>query len=161
MCKKIKIFCVPRSLRLTAIVAHAQSSPLRKKLCHFMIMVLSCFDLFTVTTNYPGVLLYLISWLMGDYDLLLTMGIYLKYSIVFCVFSVLALLVMSIERYLGAYHPIFHRTSITKRRLLTFLAILLIITTALYIISGKGTNVIRGSVFWQFSWHYLFHYLSL
>ena len=96
-----------------------KSSPLRKKLCHFMIMVLSCFDLVTVTTNHPGVLLYLISWLMGDYDLLLTMGIYLKYSIVFCVFSVLALLVMSIERYLGAYYPIFHRTSVTRRRLLS------------------------------------------
>ena len=102
-------------LNILVIASIWKSSPLRKKLSHFMIMVLSCFDLFTVTTNYQWVLLYLISWLMGDYDLLLTMGIYLKYSIVFCVFSVLALLVMSIERYLGAYHPIFYRTSIDVR----------------------------------------------
>ena len=44
-------------------------------------------------------------------------------------FSFCALFVMSIERYLGAYYPIFHRTSVTKRRLLTLLSMLLIIST--------------------------------
>ena len=40
--------------------------------------------------------------------------------------------------YLGAYYPIFHRTSVTKRRLLILLAILLISTTVLHIISNDG-----------------------
>ena len=44
-------------------------------------------------------------------------------------FSFCVLFVMSIERYLGAYYPIFHRTSVTKRRLLTLLAMLFIIST--------------------------------
>ena len=147
LCVLNTIFTFSGIILNTLVIASIwKSSQLRKKLCHFMIMVLSCFDLVTVTTNHP-VLLYLISWLMEDYDLLLTMGMYLEYASVFPAFSVFALLVMNIERYLGAYYPIFHRTSVTRRRLLTFLAILLIITTAMYIISGKGMKVIRGSVF--------------
>ena len=50
-------------------------------------------------------------------------------------FSIMALLVMSIERYLGAYYPIFHRTSLTRRRLLILLAISFIFPTILIIIS--------------------------
>ena len=43
---------------------------------------------------------------------------------------------MSIERYLGAYYPIFHRTSVTRRRLLTLFAIFLIEFAVMYIISS-------------------------
>ena len=35
-------------------------------------MLLSCFDLVAVITNYPGILFFLISWLKEDYDLLHT-----------------------------------------------------------------------------------------
>ena len=49
-------------------------------------------------------------------------------------FSWLALMVMCIERYLGVYYPILHKTSVTKRRLLTFLAILIIPTTTLVVL---------------------------
>ena len=117
------------------IASFWKSSQLRKKLCHFMIMVLSCFDLVLVVTNLSGILLYLIFWLREDYDLLPKMRIYLEFSKLFIGSSFLALLVMSIERYLGAYYPIFHRTSVTKRRLLTLLAILFILGTVMYIIS--------------------------
>ena len=117
------------------IASFWKSSQLRKKLCHFMIMVLSCFDLVLVVTNLSGILLYLIFWLREDYDLLPKMRIYLECSKLFIGSSFLALLVMSIERYLGAYYPIFHRTSVTKRRLLTLHAILFILVTVMYIIS--------------------------
>ena len=100
-----------------------KSSQLRKKLCHFMIMLMSCFDLVAVLTNHPGILVYLISWLREDYDLLPKMMLYLHISGVFFGFSVRVLLAMSIERYLGAYYPIFHRASVTRRRLMTLLAI--------------------------------------
>ena len=100
-----------------------------------MIMVLSCFDLVAVVTIYPVILLCLSSWLREDYDLLRKMKRYLHVSDVFLGFSFLALLVMSIERYLGAYYPIYHRTSVTKRRLLTLLAILLLLHTTSYVIS--------------------------
>ena len=122
-------------LNTLVIASFWKSSQLRKKLCHFMIMVLSCFDLVAVVTIYPAILLYLSSWLREDYDLLRKMKMYLHISDVFLGFSFLTLLVMSFERYLGAYYPIFHRTSVTKRRLLTLLAILLVVHTTLYVIS--------------------------
>ena len=112
-----------------------KSSQLRKKLCHFMIIVLSTFDLVSVVTNYPGILLHLISSLREDYDSLATCTTYLDFANVFMAFPFYVLIVMSIERYLGAYYPIFHRTSVTKRRLLTLLAILLIFQTIFHAIS--------------------------
>ena len=119
-------------LNTLVIASIWKSSQLRKKLCHFMIMVLSCFDLVSVLTNYPGILLCLIFWLREDYDLLHTWKMYLDSVFLFFWFSFHVLLVMSIERYLGAYYPIFHRTSVTKLRLLTLLAILLIIFATLH-----------------------------
>ena len=122
-------------LNTLVIVSFWKSSQLRKKLCHFMIMVLSCFDLVAVITNHAGILIYLISWLREDYNLLTKMETYLGYVEVFTGLSILALLVMNIERYLGAYYPIFHRTSVTRRRLLTLLVILDVIAAGIGMIS--------------------------
>ena len=52
--------------------------------------------------------------------------VYLDFVAIFLGFSFDVLLVISIERYLGAYYPIFHHTSVTRRKLLILLAILLI-----------------------------------
>ena len=56
---------------------------------------------------------------------------------------------MSIDRYLGTYYPIFHRTSVTKGKLLTLLAILNIFGLLLellsvnnYVISGQEHTLI-------------------
>ena len=127
------------------IVSVWKSSQLRKKSCHFMIMVLSCFDLLTVVTNNPALLIILISSLMEDYDLLPTLMSYLHISGVFLSFPFFTLLVMTIERYLGVYYPIFHHTSVTRRRLLTFLAILLTSTIVMFTIS-RGSLVISSSL---------------
>ena len=125
-------------LNTLVIASFWKSSQLRKKLCHFMIMVLSCFDLVAVITNHPGLLLYLIFWLRKDYYLFRTWRMYLGFVGIFHAFSLTGLLVMSIERYLGAYYPVFHRTSVTRRRLLTLLAILLIFQMSLNAISGDN-----------------------
>ena len=132
-------------LNILVIASFWKSSQLRKKLYHFMIMVLSCFDLVAVVTIYPTLLLYIIFWLKKDYDLLPKMTNYLEYVSVLLAFSFLALLVMGIERYLGAYYPIFHRTSVTRRRLLSFLAVLLITTTVMHIIPKYGL-IVSGPV---------------
>ena len=133
-------------LNTLVIVSFWKSTQLRKKSCHFMIVVLSCFDLVAVVTIYPGILLYLITWLREDYYFLSATTVYLLSSSVFLPFSFCVLLVMSIERYLGAYYPFFHRTSVTRGRLLTLLAILLISTVVTYLISANGL-VIPGRVF--------------
>ena len=133
-------------LNTLVIACFWKSSQLRKKLCHFMIMVLSGFDLVAVITNHPGILLYLVSWLMEDYDLFVKMTIYLYFASIFLTFSFYLLLVMSIERYLGTYYPIFHRTSVTRRRLLTLFLISLIPPVFMYLISSNGL-LVPGSVF--------------
>ena len=50
-------------------------------------------------------------------------------------FSYFALLVMNFDRYLATSYPIFHRTSVTKGRLLTLLVILIIVQITLKVMS--------------------------
>ena len=136
-------------LNTLAIASIWKSSQLSKKLCHFMVMVLSCFDLASVVTNHPMMLVHIISWLREDYNLIQKTRIFARIFGALHYFSPLLLLVMSIERYLGAYYPIFHRTSVTRRRLLTLTAILLIPTCAWHMskkmdleFSAKATQII-------------------
>ena len=132
-------------LNTLAIASFWKSFQLRKKVCHFMIMVLSCFDLVSVVICYPGILVSLTFWFKEDYDFLLKMMIYGDIAAIFLGFSVLILLVMSIERYLGAYYPIFHSTSVTRRRLLTLLGTLLVFHSTLGILA-QNDWVISQSV---------------
>ena len=144
LCVVNVIFTFPGIVLNTLVIASIfKSSQLRKKLCYFMIIVLSCFDLVAVMTNHPALSIYLIFWLREDYDYLPKIRLYLHCVNVFPGFSMLALLVMSIERYLGAYYPIFHRTSVTRRRLLTLLAILLVVHTIFDVISTNDFIISR------------------
>ena len=103
-------------------------------------------DLVAVVMNYPGILLCIIFLLRGDYALLVKWAFYLDFVTIFYAYSFLLLLVMSIDQYLGAYYPIFHRTSVTRRRLLTFLAMLLISYTTLHVFSTSDMIISRISV---------------
>jgi hypothetical protein len=93
-----------------------------------MIIVLSCCDWLTVLTNSPLMALISMSGLTGKVD-----GnarwphISLSSTSIFLCFSYFALLVMNFDRYLATSYPIFHRTSVTMGRLLTLLAILIIV----------------------------------
>ena len=122
-------------LNILVIACFWKSSQLRRKLCHFMIMVLSCFDLVTVATNHPGLFLFLISWLTEAHGLFSKMRMYLHFADAFLGFSFFTLLVMNIERYLGTYYPIYHHTSVTRRKLVTIVAMLLIFQITLTAIS--------------------------
>ena len=138
--------CAGTVLNLLVIVSFWKSSAyLRFKLCNFMIMVLSCFDFLVIITGYPLLMLRIVLWSTEKYDLLAKVLIYEHFSNVFIAFSIITLLVMSIERYLGAYYPFFHRTSLTRRRILTLLAILCIGPIILTIISVNDM-VISDSV---------------
>jgi hypothetical protein len=123
-------------LNSLVILSFWRSIQLRKKLCYFMIMVLSCCDLLTVLTNNPLLAFISMSWLTGKLD-----GnarwphISLSSTSVFLVFSFFALLVMNFDRYLATSYPIFHRTSVTKGRLLTLFAILIIVQITLAVMS--------------------------
>ena len=124
-------------LNTLVIASLWKSSQHRKKLCNFMIMVLSSFDFLAVITSHPVFALYLAVWSTENYDLLHKMEIYAHFATLFPGFSFVTLLVMSFERYLGAYYPIFHRSSVTRRRLLTLIAILVVLHATLIIISAN------------------------
>jgi Ca2+/Na+ antiporter len=109
-------------------------------------MVLSFFDFLVVITNHPLLILRLVLWSKEKNELLAMVQIYEHISNVFIAFSVLALLVMSIERYLGAYYPFFHRTSLTRRKLLTLLAMFFLFPVMLAIMSANDLVISYATV---------------
>ena len=113
-------------LNSLVIVSFWKSWQLRKKTCHFMILVLSCFDLLALLTNNPLTALITMLWLTGKLNVWPSWAdISLNQPNLSFGFSLLALLVLNFDRYLAASYRIFHRTSVTKGRLLTLLAILI------------------------------------
>ena len=123
---------------LNSLIIHSfwKSGQLRKKLCYFMIMVLSCCDLLAVLTNNPLLAFIVLSFLTGRLDENdRWIHIPIRSTSIFLYFSFFALLVMNFDRYLAASYPIFYRTSVTKGRLLTLLAILIIVEVILGVIS--------------------------
>ena len=123
-------------LNSLVILTFWRSVQLQKKLCYFVIMVLSCCDLLAVLTGHPLTALHAILFLTGRLDGYTGwVVISTRFSVVFVGFSLLALLVMNFDRYLATYYPIFHRTSVTKGKLLTLLAILSIGEVTLLLIS--------------------------
>ena len=123
-------------LNSLVIVTFWRTAQLRKKLCYFMIMVLSCCDLLVVLTNHPltaVIVMFCLTGKINEYHRWLYIS--LSLSNVFVTFSLLALLVMNFDRYLATYYPIFHRTSVTKRRLLTLLAIPIVVEVILALMS--------------------------
>ena len=131
------------------IVSLLKSSQLRNKLCYFMILVLSCFDLVVVTVIHPVLILGTISWSMQ------TLNGGFKIAWVYITtflegFSMFALLTLNVERFLGVTFPIFHRTSVTKKRLVFFMAfcmIVLVVLSPLFYFYGKTFGNITITVF--------------
>ena len=118
-------------LNSLVILTFWRSVQLRKKLCYFMIMVLSCCDLLAVLTNsrsidgpYHDVM---VDGKVGCKCKIRWLYISLKSTCISLDFSLFALLVMNFDRYLAISYPIFHRTSVTKGRPLTLLATLIIV----------------------------------
>ena len=122
-------------LNSLVILSFWKSSLLKKKMCYFTIMILSCFDLLATITNHPVQVIYSAVWLTESYTLLSRMSIYLRLANMFIAFSLLTILVMSIERYLAAAHPFFHRTSVSEKRLLILLSSFIFWDVTMYVIS--------------------------
>ena len=101
-----------------------------------MIMVLSCCDLLTVLSNSTFAALTTLLWLTEKFDVFPT------WSVNFTTFcgrcSLLALLVLSLDRYLATYYPIFHRTKVTKGKLLTLLLTFIALAGFLVMISANS-----------------------
>ena len=113
-------------LNSLVIISFWRNAKLRKKLCYFMIMVLSCCDLLVVLTTHPTTAVIAFFWLTGKANAYPSWVDTVCDVAAGCLsFPILALLVMNFDRYLATHHPLFHRTSVTKRKLSTLLAILI------------------------------------
>ena len=124
------VFCIVNLVFLFAgtffnavvVLSIWKSSQLRKKLCYFMIFILSCYDLVVVIVLHSLTIFLYISWLFEDRGVSSKQFYLFSYigSTVFAC-SLFGLLTMTFERYLGLAYPLFHKTSVTKRKLATFL----------------------------------------
>ena len=132
-------------LNSLVIISFYRSAQLRKKLCFFTIMLLSCFDLVAVLANNPAMALLALLCLAGSTDVHLSrLYICSGVSNMFQAFSILALLVMSFERYLAAYYPIFHRTSLSRKKLSAILAVLILCELIFGLLSLNDMIISKG-----------------
>ena len=89
-----------------------------------------------VLTNHPMTALRAMLWLtekMKKYPAWLVISHQILSMIIGV--SLRALFVMNVDRYLATHYPLYHRTSVTKRKLLTFFTVLIIIQITVTAIS--------------------------
>ena len=132
-------------LNSLVIVSFWRSAQLRKKLCYFTIMVLSCCDLLVVLTNHPMTALRAMLWLtekINVYPAWILISQDLLH--IFLGFSLLVLFVMNVDQYLATHYPIFHRTTVTKKKLLTLFTLAVIIEITLVAMSINNLFIPYG-----------------
>ena len=114
----VNVSCIIVGVFLNSVVIISlwRSTQLRKKLCYFMILVLSCFDLAVVTVNHPILITSAILWSRKRS--------YREYVIVVPIvtielagFSLFALLLLNVERFLAISYPFLHQSVVTKARI--------------------------------------------
>ena len=125
-------------LNCVVIISFWRSVILQKKLCYFMIMILSSCDLLAVIINNLWVTVVVMLLMTGKLDVNATWpDLVSKVTVIFQAFSLLALLTMNLDRYLATSYPLFHRTSVTKKRCLTLFAILMMFEVCSALMSLK------------------------
>ena len=107
-------------LNILVLFVFLKSKNMRKKSGYFSIMILSTTDL-TVVTSLPAVFLVetIAEIMETSFD---TRCLYNTCSVIVTItaplLSATSLIVMNIERYLAIVHPFFHRTNVTKRKMI-------------------------------------------
>ena len=102
------------------VVVSLLSSQLRKKLCYFMIFILSCFDILLVVLAHPALI-------VDTLNVLFEIELYSMewyYFIPLSALSLTALFTTTLERYLALVYPFFHHKFVTKSRLIVILALM-------------------------------------
>ena len=114
-------------LNYLAVHALCKSSQLRRKTTLFLVMILSANDLAVGIIAEPLFLFHLGSEIYGMEN---CFGSTLKIIILefFIAISFTTFVVLNVEIYLSIMHPIFHKTKVTNRRVLTILCIIGIVT---------------------------------
>ena len=130
-------------LNSVVIISLGRSSQLRKKLCYFMIFVLSCYDLAVVAIMHPLQISSTISVVLGKYNDMQENGrFYIGFGL--NAFSTLVLFVLNVERVLALMYPFFHQTSVTKRGLVFLLLALMLLCIILLSLNHLNYKIIAN-----------------
>ena len=116
-------------LNSVVIISLWRSSQLRKKLCYFVIFVLSCFDLAVAAINHPILIISTIFWSIRSSNPQLITGPLI--TIQLGGLSMFTLLILNVERFLALSYPFFHQRAVTKARIKVCLVIWMIIQIGL------------------------------
>ena len=111
----ISFLVVGTFLNSVVIISLWRSSQLRKKLCYFMILVLSCFDLAVVTITHPITVLSTILWSKQMYEEKIDFT-RMNTSILLSGFSIFALLTLNNRTFPGLNLSIFSSNNSHKRK---------------------------------------------
>ena len=109
-------------LNSATIFAYWKSAQLRKKMSYFLIMLLSVSDLTVAVVGHLAFVLSLAFTLLGNTNCTIS-SLHEILTFATVAMSLGTLLALNIERYLCIVHPLFHRTKMTKRRLLGLAAV--------------------------------------
>ena len=117
-------------LNSVVIISLWKSSQLRRKLCYFMILGLSCFDLAVVVVTHPFLIVSAIYFSPREINAAREIT---RIFIPFILYglSMIVLFTLNVERFLAINCPFFYQASVTKARLVCFEAFLMSILVGL------------------------------
>ena len=150
-------------LNSVTILAYNRSAQLKSKKSYFLIMLLSLSDLFAGLFGNTSFVLVLITIIIG----------YPKCAIFFVFeftafystgISLMTLLGMNMERYLSILHPFYHRTKVTKSKLLKMILVLwlfVIILRLLFLAFGDVADFITSAIIVFIACITLYMYLAI
>ena len=133
-------------LNSVVIISLWKSRQLRKQLCYFMILVLSCFDLAVVIITHPFLIVSTIYYSLNHANRL-WMDTRISISFILCGFSMTALLMLNIERFLALTCPYFHKKSVTKTKLVCFQSFLMTIIAGMSSLVYLNTETFAVNIF--------------
>lgn len=150
ICCAVNVFLTLSTIFLnaTTVLAYWKSPRLKKKTTYFLVMILSLNDFEVGVLCNSTFTVHLVSEILGYGNCSLAV-LFSMSSLALSSMSFMTLFILSIERYLGIFHPIFHRNKLTKRILLiTVIGIwcLCIIGPCAQVISNDLGKVMMTSV---------------
>ena len=131
----------------SVVIISLLNSQLRRKICYVMILVLACFDLPIAAFFHPLITVKTLSSYNSTQFMMLDSTRYIKHLYVF---SLTALLTMTVERYLALMYPFFHQKYMTKSRLIAVFLVCQLPFGTLYLLQldiEKGIALTTVGVF--------------
>ena len=124
----------------SVVIMSLWNSQLRKKLCYFMILILACFDLAVVVIVHPLIILRIISFWAETTN---STGSALGNDLIPYLFALssIALVMITLERYLALVHPFPHKRFVTKGRLMIALVVFQLPFSVIIVLRLNGLDL--------------------